>query len=393
MKDTIKLNKLIKNLLYDNKFLLTCSISSLFTGYWFQDIVFSRNLSKIIADIPNFANNMQFSSILTLIVPYLLANLFFYIDDVIAAKTFPKMRSSLMNQILDKIIESIKTSKHSINVNELMLNLKSLVDIENIYVLSVVYFLPTIIIGCGLLYYFFNNDIKSGIMLIFLIVMFLFINVQLEKTCISKSREHEQSIDVLYNNLNDTINNWDSIIINNTKDKELKLIKDLTDVCNDKHTSSELTNSKITLGLSSVSMIFMFLIDGLAINLYYKKKISPDLLISICMFSYTFIQYYNSSIFKFKSVMHYFGRYTELVKYFNKFAIETPKTNLIDTQINHGTIVFNNVQIIHEKEKHPLKLNFIIEGKTKVGIVGEIGTGKTSILKILAGFKNTPVKS
>jgi ATP-binding cassette subfamily B protein len=55
-------------------------------------------------------------------------------------------------------------------------------------------------------------------------------------------------------------------------------------------------------------------------------------------------------------------------------------------EISKGNIVFDNVRIIHGKKKLPKVLSFEIMGGTKVGIVGEIGTGKSSILKILASL-------
>lgn len=384
-KHNIKLDKIIYDSISNNK-ILGLSIASLFTGYWFQDIIFSRNFSKILANIPDFAKDISFSKVLGILFPYLIAYFLFYIDDLILANVFPKMETDIIHKLLDQIFESIKTTKHHVNINELMLNLKSIMDIKNIYNLTIVYLLPTLIIGFGLLYYFFKNDAKSGIIVVSMLALFIMLNVKLEKKCIKISQEHEQKIDKLYDDIQDIMINTDTIITCNTKDKELNNIQKSEKECHNKHKKSEIINSEITLGLSALSMIFMFMIDGVAINLYYKEKISPDMLITMCMLSYTFIQYYNSSVFKFKSVMHYIGRYKELVEYFSKFEIEN-NHNSEKINITGGSVIFKNVQPIHENTVLNNKININIEGKTKVGIVGEIGTGKTSILKILAGLK------
>ena len=130
----------------------------------------------------------------------------------------------------------------------------------------------------------------------------------------------------------------------------------------------------------------MFLIDGVAVNLYYKEMITSDMLITLCMTSYMFIQYYNSSVFKIKSVMNYIGKYKELSQYFGNFKINKEKKQ-INEKIGTGTIVFKGVHAIHDGVPLKKQLDFEIKGKTKVGIIGEIGTGKTSILKILCGLK------
>jgi ABC-type bacteriocin/lantibiotic exporter with double-glycine peptidase domain len=384
-KNNIQLDKIIYDSLLDNK-ILGLSIGSLFVGYWFQDIMFSRTFSKILANIPEFAKDVSFSKILGILFPYFIAYFLFYVDDMILANVFPKMETDIIHKLLDQIFESIKTTKQHVNINELMLNLKSVMDIKNIYNLTIVYLLPTLIIGCGLLYYFFKNDTKSGLIVVAMLALFIMLNIKLEKQCIQISQEHEQKIDKLYDDIQDIMINSDTIVTCNTKDKELNNIEKSEKECCNKHKKSEIINSEITLGLSALSMIFMFMIDGVAINLYHKEIISPDLLITMCMLSYTFIQYYNSSVFKFKSVMHYIGRYKELVEYFSKFEIEKDNKNT-KANITDGGVVFKNVQPIHENTVLNKKININISGKTKVGIIGEIGTGKTSILKILAGLK------
>lgn len=385
-KEKIDLNQIVKKSLFDNKILIV-SVLSLFAGYWCQDILFSRKFSKILTDVPNFVKDLSFSKVLNVLFPYFIAYFLFYIDDLILAKIFPKMETNIINELLEKILDSMKTTKKALNVNELMLNLKSIMDIKNIYNLTVVYLFPTIIIGCGLLYYFFTADKKSCLIVIGLLALFIMFNIKLEKECINISREHEQNIDKFYDEIQDAMINSDTIITSNTKNKEIKNIEIFGDKCCDKHEESEILNSEVTLGLSVLSMIFMFVIDGVAVKLYYDKKISSDMLITMCMLSYTFIQYYNSSVFKFKSVMQHISRYKELVSYFEKFNIEHNTENS-KIKLNTGKIIFNNVRPKHENTYLPKKINIEIKGGTKVCIIGEIGTGKTSILKILAGLKN-----
>jgi len=386
MSDHINFHKMVYNSLWDNK-ILGLSIVSLFTGYWFQDIVFSRNFSKIIADIPNFSQNITASSVFEILFPYLIASFLFYIDDIISAYVFPKAELELAHNLLDQIFESIKTSKIDVNVNELMLNLKSVFEVKNIYILSVVYILPTVIIGFGLLYYFFKHDTKSGLIIICVMIFFLILNMISEKECIKISNDHDKEMGVLYEKIQDIMVNNDVILTNNTKTKEFKNIKKQEDICCQKHKKSEIVSCEVTFGLGSLGMLFMLIVDGVAIKMYKDNKISSDLLITICMMSYTFMQYYNSAVFKFKSVMHCVSRYKELNEYFAKFKLEK-QTNINIDKIKNGTMEFKDVQIIHDNnEIQPQILNFTIKGRDKTGIIGEVGTGKTSIIKILAGLK------
>lgn len=384
-KNKIDLDKIIYDQLSDNKIIIL-SIAFLFTGYLFQDIMFSRNFSKILADVPNFVKELNFSKILGVVFPYLVAYFLFYIDDIIGANIFPKMETNVIHELIDKVLKSIKTTNKSVNVNELVLNLKSILDIKNIYILTVVYVLPTIIIGIGLLYFFFKNDFKSGLIVICMLALFIMVNIYLEEDCITVSRNHEKSIDILYDDIQDVMVNYETVITSDTINKELKNIQKSENKCTFRHKKSEMINSEITLGLSILSMIFMFAVDGVAVDLYFKEKMSPELLITVCMLCYTFTQYYNSSIFKLKSVMHHIGRYNELRNYFSQFEIENKKIKK-ENNDEKGFIIFKDVRPIHDSIVANKKINLKIQNGNKIAIVGEIGAGKTSILKVLTGLK------
>lgn len=385
MDEKIKLDKMLYKSLCDNK-IISISILGILAGHWLQDVLFSRSFSKVLANIPEFAQNISFSSILVIVFPYIVANFMFYISDIIESKVFPKIEMDILHKLMNDILNSIKTVKTEVNINELILNFKNILDVKNIYSLGTVYILPTIIIGFALIYYFFTANIKTGFIVVISMLVFIMFSVRLEDTCVRTTKDYESEINKLYDEIQDLMNNNDTIITSNTQNKELCQIKKTQDKCSSKHEISEFKSGEVSFSLSTMSMLFMLLLDAIAIKLYYGGHMRDDMLISVCMMSYTFINYYNSSIYKFKSVLHYIGKYRELIEYFNKFKLKTNLENK-EIQLYKGKINFTNVQVIHQDKLMNNKLNFTIEGGTKVGIVGEIGTGKTSILKILAGLK------
>lgn len=391
MSKNIDLQKMIIESFLNNKMLLV-SICALFAGFWFQDIVFSRKFGKILSNIPDFVGNMSKSQILTIIFPYIVANFLFYIDDYIRGKRFPVMEQSVIHNLIDKILESIKTNKTQINVNELILNLKNVLEIENLYTLIITYIVPTVIICVALLFYFFTSDIKYGIMAVTIISLLIVLSTHLETRCIDSSKEHEKSVGKLYDEIQDIMVNNDTIISFDTKNKEINKMKHVGSECANAHIKCELKSCATSFKLNSLSMGVMLLLDALAIKMYYDKIIKSEMLISICLMSYTFMQYFDSSIIKFKNLMHYVGKYSELKRYFSTFKIKDnlSELNSESTTLNviKGNIRFTNVTPLHDDI--PMKKNFNIDitGNTITGIMGEIGTGKSSIIKILAGLKN-----
>ena len=381
----IDLQKILINSLGDNK-ILAVSMLILFAGYWFQDVLFSKIFGKVLANIPNFVSDISFSKILAIVFPYLVAHFLFYIDDMIQANRVPGMELSIVNELIDKVFESIKTTKKQVNVNELVLNLKNVLDIKNIYALVITYIIPTLLVCIAVLYYFITADVKYGLIAIVMVILFIAMSLKFEKDCVDKTKQHEESVAVLYDEIQDVMINNDTILTFDTKDKEMERMKKVIDDSANKHCKSEIKSCEVTFQLNAISMIMMLCLDALAVKMYMDDIIEADSLIAICMMTYTFIKYYNSAVFKIKNVIHYLGKYEELKRYFAEFTIEENKSdNCI--QISEGKISFQNVHVIHEEKIMPLRFNFEIEGGSRTSIIGEIGTGKTSILKILAGLK------
>lgn len=383
-KTHINLQKMIIDTFKDNKILIF-SIMALFTGYWFQDVMFSRNFGKVLADIPGFVKDISFSKVLGILFPYVVAHFLFLLDDVIQAKIFPKMELSVVHKLIDQTLESLKTTKKQININELILNLKNVLDIKNIYTLIIIYIVPTVLVMSALLYYFLSSDVKYGLIAMSALALFILLSTYLERECVDISKEHEATVGKLYDEIQDVMINNDTVLTFNTKNNEMSKIKKTNDKCTEIHMKSEIKSGEVTFKLNTLSMCLMLGLDAIAVKMYMDDIISSDVLISICMMAYTFIQYYNSSIYKFKSVLHNIGKYLELQQYFLNFEIDS-KVNSKALDISKGNIIFDNVRIIHGNKKLPKVLSFEIKGGTKVGIVGEIGTGKSSILKILASL-------
>ena len=189
MSISISLKKMIGDSFKDNK-IMALSICILLAGYWFQDVIFSRNFGTVLADIPKFVDNLTLTNVFEIIFPYVVAQFLFYLDDVIQAKRFPKMELSIVNNLINQVFESIKTTKKSVNVNELIINLKNVLDIKNIYILITTYIVPALLIGGALLFYFLMADIKYGLIAIVMLVFFILLTTYLENECIEIAKIH-----------------------------------------------------------------------------------------------------------------------------------------------------------------------------------------------------------
>lgn len=380
----VDLNKIIFESAMNNKSIFYASFFS-FCGYLLQDVIFPNTFAKFTTDLPGFVKNISLYNVMLVICPYLVAEFLFYMNNLILSRAFPSMELEIIKMTTDKTIESIKTTRHPINVNEFILNLKKIMESRGFYFLILSYIAPTVLLGCSLVYYFINANVKIGLLVLFVLIILTLVTINFEDICINASYENEKMINVFYDNIQDTMANLDIVIVSDSKDREINKINDeMTNVYTN-YSKSELESSSSVYKLHMYSLIIGIVFCGIAIKMYMDNVIDAATLVSLSISSILFMQYYNSTIGKIKQTIHFIGKFKNLNSYFSDFKIDNnnDKTNLI---ISNGIIKFDNVGLYFGKKKIFDNLSFTIEGDRKVGIIGDIGSGKTSILKMILGL-------
>jgi len=384
MEQTINFKQIITSSVINNK-LLMVSVVPLFVSYWLQDIVFTKSFGSFTTNMPEFVKNIDMWSVAYLIFPYLTSQLLFYTNDMIVANTFPKIELSVIEQITQKVMQSIKTSKTSIQINDFMMNLKKILDIKNIYFLFISQIIPTIIVCLAIIYYFVMADTKCSLLVIIILVIFLFITFKSEYGCVSESTTNQENIDKMYDCIHDIIGNADSVIVSNTLSNESKNISELKNSACESYVRSESEGNNASLMLHIMSIGLVILLDIIAIYIYKANKISASKLVTICFLTLMFMEYYNSTTYKFKNLLQHIGKFVEVDEYFGKFKI-IANTIKPKFKIGLGDIELQNINLSHEDKIIFKNLNLTIRGGEVVGLKGKIGRGKTTILKMIAGL-------
>jgi ABC-type multidrug transport system fused ATPase/permease subunit len=371
------------------------SILPLFIGYYLEDIIFTRSIAEVTADIPKFVENVTLYKVFLVLLPYILALILFYISSIILARTGPKIELDVLDTLIDKLIESIKTTKKSINVNELMIHIEKLNGTKNIYGIVISYIIPTIIIAIVLIYNFLILDGMTGIMIMLIIIILTIVTMGFEYNTIDHAHHAEESINDLYNEIHDIMINLDTVMTSDMETKELDKVEKIT---YDFRHKTDITNVTTTYGLRALSMLGMLGINYLAYNLYRQKKIDNPSLITVILLSLLFMEYYNHCVNAFMDLVANIGRLADASKYFSTFKIlqdnnnpanNNDKTNhTIDPKLKSQDIRFKNITVRDRSTMIFNGFNLLVEQGTKLGLLGANGSGKTLLLKMLAGIIN-----
>jgi ABC-type multidrug transport system fused ATPase/permease subunit len=384
----IELDNIIKESLMKNKDIFLSS-SVLLCAYWLQDVVFTNNFSKITTNITEFIDNLGMTSIISVSLPFLISEILYYLNDGISSHVIPEIEITIVNNLVKEIIESVKTSKTQYNTNILMMNLKKVLEIRNIYHMIVSYIFPTVMISIGLIYYMSKFNSKAGLITAITICVLFIITYFSEKSSMNLSHENTNSIDAYYDNIHDVVGNIDTVIVSSSCDKEINALEDSKlNVC-EKYVNSKQSSGTVSFKLHMLSMMTIFIILGCAVKLYINKETSKETLISTAMLSMLFVQYYDNTITKTKSAMDNIGKYKEMKKYFSTFKINDD-IGLTDGnfRMSGGKIELKNVSVKYDEKYIFENLNHIVSPQTKVGLIGDMGSGKSSLLKILGGLTN-----
>ena len=80
-------------------------------------------------------------------LPFLISEILYYLNDGISSHVIPEIEITIVNDLVEEIMKSVKTSKTQYNSNILMMNLKKVLEIRHIYNMVVSYIFPTLMIG------------------------------------------------------------------------------------------------------------------------------------------------------------------------------------------------------------------------------------------------------
>lgn len=383
---TINLNDILIETINENKIFYVSSLilsMSLITSV----IIFPAMYSDFVAKFPDKFDNIDYKDIIILLSPYFISEVTYYLSDTINSHTLPKIENDMINKLINSVIMSVKKTKTELNTNELILNLKKIFDIRDMYHLISAYMLPAIAVSCGLIYYYAVADKTYGIIVSLILIITFISLIIIGDNCFSSARQNEEDINFFYDDVHDIFNNVDHIIVSGTEDKEKCRIKKNQNHVINSCITKDFCNTNLKFLFSMVYFIVMLVLNGFAIKLYNEEKISKSVLVTIFFMVASLISMYDSMIYELDSITKSVGNYKEISRYFNKFKIDE-SIKLSNFTINTGKIDFNNISLKFGDKQIFDKFNLTILPNSITGIMGEIGSGKSTLLKMLVGLIN-----
>lgn len=348
------------------------------------DIIHKNTTYKSFFDINNiFAYNIP--GIIALIsfvyiiigIMYLTKN---YLETLIVPNYFKYLRELFFNNFIKKYSNDFK----DVEIGEILSKIFELnMSVINLFLYVCNYFIATIIGLMAISIYYFYLDWRIGL-IFFIGVVSVFILYYL-----NGSKQITNSIkkfNILYENnekLTDRLSNLLNIYINNEQDNEINNFVKSENRLRKLYINNYWIEKKNVTSSEVIIITCIILILVLSYYSLKNKNISTVSFISIIVTLGAGVEYLFSLNNEISSCIYQLG-----IIYSNKDLLNEilnlKKRKIIDAKLKSGKIEFKNVSFGYENKKKIFNnFNYVIKDKEKIAILGQSGSGKTTIMKIL----------
>ena len=356
-----------------------------------KDISVKKNVNQIFKpSILESVKKEKIEGIILLITIILLLLSFVdrvrnYIYAFINAKFKSWIRIEIFKQNLNNYntnFQDIKVGKEILKMEDIIAMLKEFIHTSITNILSIL--LITIIIGIYLVYLNTNIRIIYGIqILIYLIIVYIFYIkiVKILKTRIKYYYDIGNNIDNSYVNLSNILsNNKNEDEINKNK----KIAQNYRDVC----IKSDILIGNTILLLRILLILTFIIIISYSYKLLLENKLNKLNFTTIVVVLIYFLGIILNSNLRIILWLDYLGQINYHHDYLNNIFKFEKKSNKSKNSITEGKIEFKNLTYKYPKSKKIVlnNLNFTIDPKQKVAILGKSGSGKSTLMKLLIKF-------
>ena len=350
---------------------------------------------KLISSLKGGKRNKIKYFFLILIGLWSLVQLLNLLRESVYSKVFPRFVAFTRNKLINKVFESNKLDYQDLETGKLLTKLSSAPgvlygiakELRNIFLKNVFTYISTF-------FYLFSYDKFTGLVYLICVLCIVFVVYVYVNTCKKYVRASEEVYVDFNEQIDDTMTNLMSIYTSSQVKNEKKRIDKFNQNSTNKDAELILYNVRYK-SLFAVTFIIIFIfLNYVSFKAYLDKRIKLDTLVSIVIINYTLLQQLMHIFYDIKDFMNYRERIKLLDEYLESFPKPKKHSRLANQKTNEVfkpqfcKVEFRNLSFSYQKTPIFQNLNLIIEPKEKVGLVGKIGSGKSTLVKLLVGLKS-----
>jgi ABC-type multidrug transport system fused ATPase/permease subunit len=301
----------------------------------------------------------------------------------------PSFAEYATGRIFEFIIDNYELDFENIRIGEILSKIIKMPTVLYDYldVVRLDFLKEFFILIAGFFHYYTVSGEALGAYTIFVIINYIFVyyifNVFVESDLVL-NRVHDQ----IYEYLVDCFNNLISIYIFNQQKEEEKLFYENSfKQYKTFRAESILTYIKNNIGWSFVNASMFVIMNYIMYKAYKEKRIDSEKVISTFIITYSIIRLMETTQRSSRKLASIFSQIKDAEMFFTEIGDTNKSIKTNQSTFQNGDIVISNVYHKYGDKFVLDNLSTIIKRGEKVAFVGEIGCGKTTVVKLIMGFQ------
>ena len=305
-------------------------------------------------------------------------------------KIFPVFAEYATGTIFEFIIDHYELDFENIHTGEILSKIIRLpgILIQYMTVFGIEFFKEFFTLITAI-YSYYNVSSLAVWVYIFYVILNYSYTYFMFKIFLKNDTSKNEVQDKMYEALVDCFNNFSSVYAFNQQEYEVERFytKSYVDYKLEVNKSWETyIKSYIFWGFATVSMFLV--LNYIIYNDYKSKKIDTDMLVSTFIITFSIVRLYEKAESSSSKYSEIFSKIRDTEGFFNNISSYNYNDKKVsDSEFKNGDIVIKNVYHKYNDKFVLENVNLVIKKGEKVAFVGHIGSGKTTLVKLILGFQ------
>ena len=392
----VNINEYFKQYLMENKTLFALYCLLLFV-YPLQRVVLPKYYGKVITSLNKGLDKNGLYNAKNLLYIFVVIQVMFAIFHKVQGMLVPKFSEFSIQKIFSNLLQNKKLNYDNLETGEILAKIIKVPNIIYKYLdlLRTMIFSQIMVLLVTIAHY---ASISSQMLVCFLGLVFGIIVLQLITYYVTMDVEieREREKDSIYQHFQDLLNNLISVVICKHEKYEKSYLHEKFKPFIDVFNKSLNLNFIMRVIFAIFNIVSFLLLNVMLYKEYQGRNITKEQFVSSFIVTYSILGLFSEANYSVRSVVDMYSQINDMESYFNgKSDLNDQMDQIKEDQVfSNGTIVFENVTYQYEenanfKGRYAYALNDVnikIEENENIAIVGQIGSGKSTLVKLLLKF-------
>ena len=340
---------------------------------------------KLIASVKSANMSVTLKFLVLLIFVWFIIQIVQAISNMLYSRVLPKFNSFTRVRIIDEIINRYQTNFKDLLVGDTITKLiKAPWVLEDIFhELESFVFSNSLVVISSFFYLSYYNKTLGLLYLISMIIIFS-LCVLFSRSCTDIVKKAEKIFDESHEEIEDMLSNLISVYTSDKNTFEKKRVEYLSRGIYKSEQKYYKCFNKYRVLYSCVFVVIFAILNLYSIKIFYEGKIKLETLSAIIIINYSLLGTFMTVYYQTRRFIDLKGRLSILTTYLENLPPLDNRLSKDLSSINGITIDIKNLGFYYIKDKYILKdINLNIQQNDKVALIGEIGSGKSTLGKLI----------